>query len=601
MESFSSEHELYEQDGAPAIVPASLFVGQTFDNGTDALYAIQDYALKKGKSVRVGRSSGMDRRVVCTSSGCSFFVQVYRRRRANKTYGKWCVSSLEFEHTNCVSTAKPTKRQISQLPTFSSAVRASSQVSASTLISQIQERDSLSLVKHKRSVYRARESVNQQDSKAQSMSVGKLPSLLAEFAEQNPGSIAVAERDDTSRFKRAIVIAKVFVDATSARQRVVGIDCSHSKCPLYSGFQMHLVSRDSNMKNITIAFALVPAEDGESYAWFFRKVIQSGFVVSGIPMFCDRGTALLSVADNFSLNLKFCTLHILRNVVHQFASLTQQQKNIIWQLQASQTRDEYNMRLALIGVDLGNEVKLYLQAIDPGHWCVFPNIGVTPLYGWRTSNFVESVFGTQVVNGLRFLNPFGFMQAMCARLVDECYSRSQMVTAWETRGLIITPGAMSVYEKQSANIGMYAVQNASTDISYVHNQSQFPRVTRRVTLSTRHCTCAFMNQHGVPCRHLIASLNDRGVLANVFDYFDVCYRTASYSTAFKNKSILVPIDEELSHDPSWLPALVTKRMGRRKVRRIRSNGEEATGGLSAPYHCSRCGGASHNKRTCVLA
>lgn len=135
--------------------------------------------------------------------------------------------------------------------------------------------------------------------------------------------------------------------------------------------------------------------------------------------------------------------------------------------------------------------------------------------------------GTQVVNGLRFLNPFGFMQAMCARLVDKCYSRSQMVTAWGARGLIITPGAISVYEKQSANIGMYAVQNASTDISYVHNQSQFPRVTRRVTLSTRHCTCAFMNQHGVPCRHLIASLNDRGVLANVFDYFDVCYRTAS--------------------------------------------------------------------------
>ena len=46
---------------------------------------------------------------------------------------------------------------------------------------------------------------------------------------------------------------------------------------------MHLLGRDGGMKNITIAVALVPVEDAESYSWFLRQVRQAGLSIAGVP------------------------------------------------------------------------------------------------------------------------------------------------------------------------------------------------------------------------------------------------------------------------------------------------------------------------------
>ncbi|KAE9338917.1 hypothetical protein PR003_g11277 [Phytophthora rubi] len=175
---------------------------------------------------------------------------------------------MEMGHLNCSATAKPTKHQMIELATFVSAVRASGSLSASALVSQVQERDGISLGKHKPTVYRAREAVNEVAGEIVQRSVEKIPQLLAEFARLNSGSTAVAERDGDGHVKRAIVIGDVFAAAVEARQNVLGIDCAHSKCPVYSGVQMILVGRDGNLKNTTIAFALVPTEDRDNYAWF---------------------------------------------------------------------------------------------------------------------------------------------------------------------------------------------------------------------------------------------------------------------------------------------------------------------------------------------
>lgn len=88
-------------------------------------------------------------------------------------------------------------------------------------------------------------------------SIEKLPHFLEDFARLNPGSIAFAEKDVGSCFHRAIVIVGAFVDARLGLQPVMGINCSHTKCPWYSGVQIHLVGRNGNLRNITITFALV--------------------------------------------------------------------------------------------------------------------------------------------------------------------------------------------------------------------------------------------------------------------------------------------------------------------------------------------------------
>lgn len=78
-----------------------LYISHVFDTPTNTLYAVQDYALSIGKSVKVGRRGGTDRRIVCTSQSCGFFVQCYRHssvKSGTRTWGHWYISSLNLEH-----------------------------------------------------------------------------------------------------------------------------------------------------------------------------------------------------------------------------------------------------------------------------------------------------------------------------------------------------------------------------------------------------------------------------------------------------------------------------------------------------------------------
>lgn len=235
-----------------------------------------------------------------------------------------------------------------------------------------------------------------------------------------------------SRFKRSFLFDKAFADG--ARQTIFGIDCAHSKSPHYSGVHMHLVGRGGNLKIMTIALALVPSEDGDNYSWFFGQARRAGLVLTGVPMICDRSQALLSVAETFDLNLKYCTQHILRNVTNKFRRLTQHRKNPVWRLQESETKAEYEMCLSHIELGLGVVVRRSLEQIDAKKWCVHANIGAISLYGWCTSNFVESVFGTQTIADIRALRSFAFFDRICRRLVDDCYARATFAVVGRCKG-----------------------------------------------------------------------------------------------------------------------------------------------------------------------
>ncbi|KAF4029877.1 MULE transposase domain-containing protein [Phytophthora infestans] len=337
-------------EGSDSSGSACLTVGMVFESATDALHAVQDYALSLGKAVKVRQRSGVHRLIGCSSDGCEFSVRVYRKRRSDKTYGPWYISSIANDHVNCLSIANPTRRQITELPTFISAVSADGSVTAGALIDQIQSRDGISLGNKRRTLYRAKEAVDDISKEDLVQSYSKIPSYLSNFSELNPGSIALAEKDSLGHFKRAIVIVKVFADAARARQGVVGADCSHSKCPSYSGVQMHLAGRDGNLRNVTIAFGLVEAEDFDNYKWFFSTLDKHGYSFRGVPMFCDRSGSLISVATEMRLNLKYCTLHIIRNLLGRFRKFTHGHKNLVWSLQSSDTKELYTSRLEWIGL-----------------------------------------------------------------------------------------------------------------------------------------------------------------------------------------------------------------------------------------------------------
>lgn len=259
--------------------------------------------------------------------------------------------------------------------------------------------------------------------------------------------------------------------------------------------------------------------------------------------------------------------------MHNFGKINQQDKNLIWGIQASETREEYEGKLQVLRIALGNAVWEYVRSIDPINWCVYANIKKNALYGWRTSNVVESMFGTQLVSGLRRLHPYLFVKRLCEKLMGDFYTRSVSAEAWTQQKATITPGAMVIFDKQASNIGSYVVMRSCRDESYVTNKLAFPRLLRRVVFSAADCSCDFLDQFGIPCRHLIAALADQDKQEDAPKYFHSYYTVAAYRDAFGHARIRIPLDQDLTQDPTWLPPPVVTRAGRRKTKRIRSNGE----------------------------
>ncbi|CAK4660337.1 unnamed protein product, partial [Aphanomyces euteiches] len=116
---------------------------------------------------------------------------------------------------------------------------------------------------------------------------------------------------------------------------------------------------------------------------------------------------------------------------------------------------------------------------------------------------------------------------------------------WLQEGIIVTPAARQKYDKQNTCIGQYFVQHASDEIAYVWNAASIPRLRRRVNKALPDCTCPYMDQFGIPCRHVIAALNACGMTENLNSSFNTCYTVATYDAAFRNKYVLIPLESEI--------------------------------------------------------
>ncbi|KAK1948405.1 hypothetical protein P3T76_000695 [Phytophthora citrophthora] len=160
--------------------------GMSFSTATNAIRAVKDFALANGKSMIVVRRSGMDRQLKCTSSKCTSTVPIYRRRKSDRTYGHWCTSRVSEEYINCTSMPKPTTRQIAENPTFRSAVNAAPNSKASSLVALLRECDGISLQAQMRSVYRARDLVNETEASSLHDSYQLIESYLSKQMQIQP-------------------------------------------------------------------------------------------------------------------------------------------------------------------------------------------------------------------------------------------------------------------------------------------------------------------------------------------------------------------------------------------------------------------------------
>jgi hypothetical protein len=290
-------------------------------------------------------------------------------------------------------------------------------------------------------------------------------SLLEEFATKNPTSFTAFEARD-GKFHRAFLMNPHSGRIQPNCQKIVGTDGAHTKHKLHEGKMLILIARDGDNKNVVLVVTMRPSEDHGNYNWFIECCKNGGIVFNNVLLFCDRGVALVSTTTSHNdLTLIHCVRHIIGNVKKQYKkTFTTLIEGMIYNLQGVVSESAYNSELGILK-SYNEDVHGYVAAIEPSTWCLYPSIGIRSLYGWRTTNFVESENSSALK--ARFLPPLHFFMTYVDKMITECCERHKKGKKWIEDGNILTPYAKACHDAERENMTFYTVQPATSFKAYV--------------------------------------------------------------------------------------------------------------------------------------
>ncbi|OQR84116.1 hypothetical protein ACHHYP_13875 [Achlya hypogyna] len=504
---------------------------QLFVSRKEAVRAIQDMALADGKRavVDLKRSGGRYFVMKCASpTSCTFQVRVLKCSEVRQ--GFW-ISSLNTEHLGCTGVAKPTQYQVHEFKVVRAAIHSNARVPAGDVIRMVADLERV--VVPKRMMYRAKDLCIDATSGSYSEGYNLLSSLLQRFDVLN-GCTSLLKWED-GVFWGAMICNPLARTFRSCVQHVTGIDGAHMKHRQYNGVMLVLIGRDGNNHNIVLAVGLVPSETAEAYDWFLQGCHINGINLHGIPVFCDRGSAIL--ASRFSeLKLIHCTRHIVQNVKTVCSSaFNVDLQRLLWDAQRSPTCDSYLSALRILSLKLPRAAD-YVEAIDPGTWALYPHLHTTPLYGWRTTNFVEAANSEALP--ARSKDPYHFFVHQMDDMMTTACTHKKNARIWREQGRVVTPHAQCLLDSQEKLAPRYQVYESSETVLYIKNPSKSASAKRRVDIAARTCTCGYVLQMGVPCRHIIRALMTTNRMCELYDCFADFYKNV---------------------DRIWLPRLAASR------------------------------------------
>jgi hypothetical protein len=469
-------------------------------------------------------------------------------------------------------------------------------VSAKVLMSQVHKIEGVKV--SQRMAYRARDAVVEEKSGDYQCSCQELRSLLQNFEEGNPTSRVAYEGDAEQRFKRAFLSHPNAPEMQAADQRILGFDGAFMKTPHHQHQMLILVGRNGNSENTVTAVCLCPSEDADNCKWFFSHCEAAGIEIKGVPLFMDRGKGGIAAGNQLGFQLRFCTRHIIGNLKEVFKTqLTVIMESRIWELQRAESKCRFASLLKAIRTTDVNFEKA-IREIPAGKWAAYTADDSTKLYGWNTTNFVESE--NSKVLPARDQNPTSFFYSFMNLFMTEKYSRWVIGRKWKNAGKVVPPYASNLQSKQDSQARFHTVKFSGPSIAFVRDLRGVPPHSRRVGIDKKTCTCSFTRQFGIPCRHMIAAMNALGKCEQLYDFFDRCYLVDAYVEANNvdgGKNVELPLLEDVEADDSVLAPLSTVKRGRHKRKRIRSRGEKKDGSSVKSRICSKCRMPGHNAST----
>ena len=158
------------------------------------------------------------------------------------------------------------------------------------------------------------------------------------------------EVDQDYRFYRLFVAFGVSVSSHIYNVPVVGFDGTHSRHQKFHGVILSQIGRDGNPQNVTLTTAFLNVKNTDSISWFFIHCIQAGINLVDVAITCGRGKIQDSVKQVYSIKgvrpqIRFRTLHILRNIKQNFGSSSSGFENAVRKFNQQIPRSTTTLRL----------------------------------------------------------------------------------------------------------------------------------------------------------------------------------------------------------------------------------------------------------------
>ncbi|OWZ19889.1 Mutatorlike Transposase [Phytophthora megakarya] len=494
-----------------------------FDTRTEATSHIQNFVLAQGaRAIQSRKLTGKNRMVyMCTSpTKCSFSAVVTRSQSKNRQ--GFFLSSFNAKHNGCTGLPRPTAKQLSSMTSAVACVQSNPSVQGKQLIKQLKTLNGVTM--GNRMSYRVRDKIKELVSGNYQESCQRLESTLQLFCELNPGTHMAFEVDSKQHFRRAFLSNPSTAIIHQNSQRVL---------------------------------------DTSECQWFLLNCMRAGIQMSKTPVFMDRGKSGIAAGATFGLQLHFCTQHIADDLRKKFKGrFTPELDEELNHIQSSETKELFDSQLQAFGRK-NADMESYIRSIDPANWALYPHIETVALYGWNTTNFVESD-----ALAARERHPTGFFMHYMETFMETKFLRSQKATTWLAEGKVITDYAESKF----------------------------------VNIATKTCECSFMRQNAIPCRHFTAVLMNIKQYHTIFEYFDECYLVKNYhvmSDVENGLNIKLPRDSDIKTDCTVLGSVPTTARKRDQNKRLPNDVEEVSSSTTKRRRCSNCGEFGHNVRTCI--
>ncbi|CAA7018917.1 unnamed protein product [Microthlaspi erraticum] len=409
--------------------------------------------------------------------------------------------------------------------------------------------------------------------------------------EANPGSVTDLVRDPDDRFKYCFLSFGASIAGFQYLRRVIVVDGTHLT-GTYGGVLLVAAGQDGNFQIFPLAFAIVDAEDSESWEWFFNKLRDCFMQHPPMVIVSDRAKAIARACEIvFPWALRgICYYHLLGNIIKDFHA-----KEIMYMVKGAayaHTVPEYNRYMDLIRA-AKPELATYLEEADPKLWSRvhFPG----DRYNIKTSNIAESInSAVKKAKGYPIPKLLEFIREKLGIWFTKRGEDAMSLTTTHSRRVEYILAVRSHYAAsmtaERIDTWCYHVKGGKRDCN--------------VDLFRRTCSCGVYDVEKIPCTHVIAAAAAANVLMSHYvcdchsklclysTYAHPIYPKAGSDSHVKKQPCLIPVEKVppgRKKKSRWLTWLEMSRKKNNKPRKMHKK-----------YSCSKCGEAGHTRPKCVF-